>query len=38
MGLITSEQCDYGSLKHRTLIDIAYVTERKDISWRLMAS
>lgn len=32
MVLITSEQCDYGSFKHRTLIDIAYVTERKDIS------
>lgn len=32
MGLITSEQCDCGFFQHRTLIDIAYVTERKAIS------
>ena len=30
--LITSEQCGYGSFQRRTLIDIAHVTERKDIS------
>ena len=38
MGLVISEQRDYGSFKHRTLIDVAHITERKDISWRLMAS
>lgn len=32
MGLITSEQRDYGFFQHRTLIDIAHVTEGKDIS------
>lgn len=38
MGLSIYKEHDYGSFQHRTLIDIAYVTERKDISWRLMAS
>lgn len=38
MELFATELRDRGSFQHRTLIDIACVTERKGISWRLMAS